>query len=65
MFLTKSVCTIYVRKVISTTSRERTHVYGKGEKIYLLYLSRHIPDIYIIKTKSAAPAIQYIIGINT
>jgi hypothetical protein len=30
---------------ISTTSRERTHVYGKGrENILAIYLSRHIPD---------------------
>jgi hypothetical protein len=33
MFLTKSACTIYVWKVnISTTSRERTHVSGKGRE---------------------------------
>jgi hypothetical protein len=32
-------------KYISTTSRERTHVYVRGrENILAIYLSRHIPD---------------------
>ena len=43
MFLTKSMCTIYVRKAISTTSRERTHVYGKGRENILAILIAAYP----------------------
>ena len=45
MFLTKSVCTIYVRKVRSTMSRERTHVYGKGrENILAILVAYGVPS---------------------